>query len=65
MVLLAWPVAFHAIRADKKGMAALGPASSVIEDINKHGKRDMQEPFPPTRALQLEETFKFCISQRN
>lgn len=65
MVLLSWPVALHAIRADKKGMAALVPAPGVVKDIYEYGKRGMQEPFPPTLALQLEETFKFCIYQGN
>lgn len=45
MVLLAWPVALHAIRADKKGMAALIPASCMIKIYMSMGKEACRSPF--------------------
>lgn len=63
MVLLSWPVALHAIRADKKGTVALLPAPYMTKDVYQCGKIGGQEPFPPTPAVQLEETFNFCVSR--
>ena len=63
MVLLSWPVALHAIRADKKGTVALLPAPYRTKDVCQRGKTGMREPFPPTPALQLEESFNFYVFQ--
>jgi len=65
MVLLSWPVALHAIRADKKGTVALLPAPYMTKDVDQFGKTGVQEPFPPTPTLQLEENFSLCLSQGN
>lgn len=65
MVLLSWPVALHAIRADKKGTVALLSAPCMTKDAYECGKTGVQEPVPPTPALRLEETFNFCVSQGN
>lgn len=62
MVLLSWPVALHAIRADKKGTVALLPAPYMTKDVYQSGKTGMQESFPPTPALQPEVIFSFYVS---
>lgn len=51
MVLLSWPVAFHAIRADRKGTVALLPALCMTKDIYRCGETDIQE------------TLNFCVSR--
>lgn len=65
MVLLSWPMALYAIRADKKGTVALLPAPCMTKDMCQCGKSGVQEPFPPISTLRLEVNFNFWLFQRN
>lgn len=47
MVLLSWPMALHAIRADKKGIVTLLPAPCMTEDARQWGKTNVKEPLLP------------------